>query len=705
MTVDAHTNRLADETSPYLLQHAHNPVDWYPWGEEALARARAEDRPILLSVGYSACHWCHVMERESFEDERIAALMNAHFVCVKVDREERPDIDQIYMNALQMMTGQGGWPMTVFLTPEGKPFYGGTYYPPEERLGRPGFPRILEAVAEAWATRRGEIEEQGSALVVEIGRAGALGGPPAPVTADLLARAFQGLTASFDRRMGGFGGAPKFPQPMILEFLLRHARRTHRDSPREMATLTLDRMSFGGVYDHLGGGFHRYATDAFWLVPHFEKMLYDNALLARVYLHAWQATGDAHYRSVAEETLNYVLREMTDPAGGFYSSQDADSEGEEGRYFVWSAEEVREVLGEEDAALFARCYDVTPRGNWEGKTILNLTAPPDAFARAEGIAPEELGERLEAMRARLLERRKRRVKPGRDEKVLVSWNGLMLAALAEAATALGRADYVAAATTNAEFVLGEMAAERPGPGGQILLRLRHSGRAADGKDASRAFRVAPAEGYAEDYAAYALGLLALHEASGEVRWLADAVRLADALLALFADPEGGFFQTAVDAEKLVQRPKESTDNAAPSGTSLAVEALLTLSAITGERERYEPAAAETLRRMAAAMERHPAAFGRLLCAADLFVGPVQELAVVGPPEAAGTAALLREARSGYRPNLVVARAAAEPPAEGAPALLAGRGMVGGVPTAYVCEGYVCRRPVTEPAALAEQLGG
>jgi uncharacterized protein YyaL (SSP411 family) len=730
----AHTNRLAGETSPYLLQHAHNPVDWFPWGEEALRRAREEDRPILLSVGYSACHWCHVMERESFGNEEIAALMNAHFVCIKVDREERPDLDHLYMNAVQMLTGQGGWPMTVFLTPDGKPFYGGTYYPPEDRYGRPGFPRILQAVAQAWRERRQEIEEQGGAMVAEMRRLSEFVVPPGLVTPDLFDRAFHHLMQSYDVRRGGFGGAPKFPQPALLDFLLRYAHRTHnkqavlprasREEPLRMATFTLERMAMGGMYDHLGGGFHRYSTDEYWLVPHFEKMLYDNAQLAPVYLRAWQVTGDTLFRRVAEETLNYVRREMTSPEGGFYSTQDADSEGEEGKFFVWTEEEIKEVLGPEDAALFARCYGITPRGNWEHKNILNLSAPLESLARALGEDPAAFEARLAAMRRRLFARREARVKPGRDEKVLTAWNGLMLAAFAEAAAVLDRADYLQTAINNAEFVLRELVESRKSKveSGQThdsrltthdSVRLMRTGKDSfldtpEGMDhpllKSSAFKVAPIPGFLEDYACCADGLLRLYEATGEWRWLDAARGLADAMVVLFADPNGGFFSTAADAEELVERPKDMMDSATPSGNSMAAEVLLRLAVLTGE-ETYRERAAAILRKLVEPMAQHPATFGRLLSAADFFVGPVKELAVIGAKDQPETRALLAAARAAYHPNLVLAQAEPDDARAVELPLLAARPQVDGKPTAYVCENYVCRQPTTDPAALTELLKG
>jgi hypothetical protein len=693
LTTHAHnqqTNRLAGETSPYLLQHQHNPVDWYPWGEEALRRAKEEDRPILLSVGYSACHWCHVMERESFENEDIARIMNRLFVNVKVDREERPDIDHLYMSAVQMMAGQGGWPMTVFLTPDGKPFYGGTYYPPDDRYGRPGFPKVLEAVAEAWRSRRTEIEEQGDALVEQIRESSRAGGSESPVTEELFDTAVQRMMQNFDSRLGGFGGAPKFPQPMTLDFLLRYAKRTGSADALHMATFTLERMGQGGIYDHLGGGLHRYSTDAYWLAPHFEKMLYDNAQLVQTCLRAWQATGEPFFRKMAEETLDYVLREMTGSHGGFYSAQDADSEGEEGKFFVWDEDEVKEVLGPEDAAVFARVYDVTPRGNWEHKNILNLSAPVESLARSFGVDEAQFVERIAAMKAKLLARRETRVHPGTDEKVLTSWNGLMLAAMADAAALLERDDYLSAARRNAEFILGTLHAD-----GRLLRT---------GKQVEDGFKVASIPGFLEDYAYFADGLLHLFEADFDPRWLETARALADTMLRLFLDENGDFYNTPTDGEALVDRPREITDNATPAGNSVAMDVLLRLAVLTGNEE-YRAVAEKVIGKSTAMMARHPQAFGRLLSAADFLVGPARELVIVGDPASEEVRALLRVARAEFRPNLVIAAAAPGSPLSEMLPLFEGRAMLENRPTAYVCENYACRQPVTTPAALAEQLAG
>ena len=513
-------NRLIHETSPYLLQHAHNPVDWYPWGPEALDRARSEEMPILLSVGYSACHWCHVMERESFEDSRIAKLMSDNFVCVKVDREERPDIDSIYMMAVQAMTGHGGWPMTVFLTPEGKPFYGGTYFPPEDRRGMPGFPKVIEAISRAYRENRGDVVRTTAQLIQRMEQVSLPVRSLEPLTTEVLGQAYRAITSQFDDRHGGVGLQPKFPQPMTYEFLLRYYQRLQDSDALEMVELTLDRMAGGGIYDQIGGGFHRYSTDAYWLVPHFEKMLYDNALLVKLYLHAYQVTGKDLYRRVVEETLDYVRREMTDPSGGFYSAQDADSEGVEGKFFIWRPEEIVDVLGEEVGRLINRYYGVTKDGNFEGRSILHVRDDAGVVARELGVADEELQRLLELSKPRLLDVRSRRVAPSLDDKILTSWNGMMLRGFAEAAAVLGRSDYTQIANQNAKF---------------ILSRLRRDGRL------MRTYRDGEAKlhAYLEDYAFLIDGLIALHELTLDEGWLMEAVSLGEAMVDLFWDDASG----------------------------------------------------------------------------------------------------------------------------------------------------------------------
>ena len=681
-------NRLINETSPYLLQHAHNPVDWYPWGEEALERAKAEDKPILLSIGYSACHWCHVMERESFENETIAALMNENFISIKVDREERPDLDAIYMEAVQMLTGSGGWPMTVFLTPESKPFYGGTYFPPVDRQNMPGFPRLLLSISQAYKDNRGEIARTTQQLAEQMGRSGQLLRADSPLTVDILHEAYSNLAKNFDYQNGGIGTAPKFPQPMTLEFLLRYNHHGYSERALEMVNLTLENMAYGGIYDQVGGGFHRYSTDGYWLVPHFEKMLYDNALLARLYLHAYQITQRPLYRRITEETLDYVLREMTDPRGGFYSAQDADSEGEEGKFFVWTPEEIQSALGEEDGNLIGGYFGLTDAGNFEGKTIFNIPQEPVSFAEEQGLPLDQLEVMIGQAKMTLRELREGRIHPLLDDKVLASWNGLMLRSFAEAAVVLGRTDYLEAAVNNANFLLETMK-----PQGR-LLRTYREGRA-------------KLLAYLEDYAFVANGLLALYEATFETRWLDEAVSLADSMVALFWDEGTGFFyDTGSDHESLVMRPRDIFDNAQPCGGSVASDVLQRLAVITGNQE-YSVKAAKPLRALNHLMGQAPAGTGQWLATLDFYVSTRKEIAIVGPLPDAGTQGLLDTVFARYLPNKVVV--GAEPPTSRLGKgdidlpLLRDRGMVDGKPTAYVCQNYACRLPVTDSVALAAQL--
>jgi uncharacterized protein YyaL (SSP411 family) len=652
-------NRLAQETSPYLRQHAENPVDWYAWGDEAFAEARRRDRPILLSVGYSACHWCHVMAHESFEDPDTAALMNELFVNVKVDREERPDVDAIYMEAVQAMTGQGGWPMTVFLTPGGEPFFGGTYFPDTRRGGMPAFSEVCHAIDEHWRTNRAALDEQAARLAGAVGRLAGLqpadGLPPRAA----LDQAASVLVGQHDDRAGGFGGPPKFPQAMSIEYLLRHHHRTGDPASLSAALTSLDAMAAGGIYDHLGGGFARYSVDGIWLVPHFEKMLYDNALLTRAYLHAWQVTGEARFRQVVEETIGYVLRDLRHTSGGFYSAEDADSEGEEGKFYVWSLNEVRSVGGE--AAV--EWYGVTEAGNFEGHNILNRIAH-----RGDLLRPFE----VEAARQRLFEARSGRVRPGLDDKVLTEWNGLMLSALAEAAAALDRADWLDAAVANGEFLLRELRR----PDGRWLRSWQADGGARH-------------LGYAADHAAVLDAFVRLGEATGQARWLDAACGAADRLLELFWDGSaGGVFTTGDDAEELITRPKDLMDNATPSANSLAALGLVRLAALTGE-ERYR-AAAESIGRLAGGLAvQHPSAFAHLLVAVDLLTQPPSEVVVAGSrPD------LLAVVRERWRPRSVVAWGERfdSPLWEGRDD---GR--------AYVCRAYACQLPATDPAERASQL--
>jgi uncharacterized protein len=658
-------NRLAGETSPYLLQHADNPVDWYPWGPEALAKAREHDKPILLSIGYAACHWCHVMEHESFEDDGTARIMNELYVPVKVDREERPDLDAIYMDAVQAMTGHGGWPMTVFLTPDGVPFFAGTYFPKEDRHGLPAFTKVLTAVADVWRERRDDVLQQGGRVLAAIEQESRRAPSAEPLTEHILFEAHANLGRTFDPSWGGFGGAPKFPQPMALEFLLRCHVRGLAGS-LEMAERTLDRMAGGGMHDQVGGGFHRYSVDERWHVPHFEKMLYDNAQLARLYVHAWQVSGSDRYRRVAEDTLVYLERELRHPQGGFFSSQDADSEGEEGTFFAWTWDELVELVGEQGA----RAFGATPEGNWEhGRNVLWLGEG--------GTEPED------ELRMRLFDARERRVKPATDDKVLAGWNGLAISALAEAGRAFGEPTYVDLAVEAARFVLTNL---RRDDG--RLLRSWREGRASG-------------LAYVDDHALLADALVTLYETTFDPPWLVEAQSLAAAMLELFGDPKGGgFFQTGSDAEALVIRPKELFDNAVPSGNSTAAMVLQRLTLLTGEVE-LERAGVDALRAVADLMVRAPSVLGQALSALDLYLGPSREIAIVGERGAEDTERLVHEVHGRYLPNVVVA--VGGPDHDDQIPLLSERSMVNGKPTAYVCQRFVCQLPVTDPEALAAQL--
>jgi uncharacterized protein YyaL (SSP411 family) len=653
-------NRLALETSPYLLQHRDNPVDWYPWGEEAMGRARGLDRPILLSVGYSACHWCHVMERESFEDPETAAYMNEHFVCVKVDREERPDVDALYMEAVQAISGQGGWPMTVFCDPAGVPFHGGTYFPPDESRGMPSFRMVMEAVVDAFAARRDELEQRSAETRARLGAIGAIEPAGDSPGAELLEGAVKTLLGAADSERGGFGGAPKFPPASALELLLARGETPHVE-------LTLDAMMAGGIYDQLGGGFSRYSVDAGWLVPHFEKMLYDNALLARAYLHAYQALGHERYRRICEETLEWALREMRGPEGGFYSALDADSEGEEGRFYVWTPDQVRKVLGDR-ASPVLDFYGVSEAGNFEGRSVLHLAAG------AAAVEPDGLRE---ARRA-LFEARAERTRPGLDDKRLAAWNALMLAALAEAGAVLGREDYLEAARRCAEFVLGEM---RDGEG--RLLRTYKDGDAR-------------LNAYLEDHAFLLEALLTLYEATFEPRWFEAAEALAKTTIARFGDPQrGGFFSTSADHEELIARRKEIGDHPIPSGNSAIAFGLLRLAALTGDRS-YEEWAEGVFRLFAKAAPRQPDAFAHLLRALDFQLSPTREVALIGDD----LADLAKVVRAKHRPHMVLAGG---PEGSGSPPLLVDRPEIESKPTAYVCESFACKAPVTDAKHLVDLL--
>jgi uncharacterized protein len=671
------SNRLSSETSPYLLQHKDNPVDWYPWNEEALSAAREQDKPILLSIGYSACHWCHVMAHESFENPEIAKIMNDLFINIKVDREERPDLDSLYMMSVQMLTGQGGWPMTVFLTPDGKPFYGGTYFPPQDRGGMPGFPRVLHGVAEAYYDRREAVLESANQLTSHLQSHFESSLPPSPLNPKVIETAVANLGRHYDRANGGFGGAPKFPSPMSVEFLLRAFVRDQSEQALQMAEYTLDRMARGGLYDQVGGGFHRYTVDAIWLVPHFEKMLYDNAQLAAVYALAYQVTGEEFYRAITEETLGYVLREMTSPEGGFYSTQDADTEGEEGKFYVWTPAEIRQALGEEDGTRVAQIMGATDTGNFEGSNVLQIVSVADRMTwRSDEYAP---------LRQRLYETRAHRTWPGRDEKILTSWNGLMMRAYATAAWVLDSADYAGIARTNALF---------------IKDNLYHDGKLLHSfKDGNA--RIA---GFLEDYAFLIDGLVELYRATFEVQWLEWAIELADVTEAEFYEAgSNAFYDTASSAEALVSRPRDAYDSATPSGNSVICEAFLELAELTG-REDLRSIAVGVLESYASVAAEQPHGFSRLLLAVDLAVGPTAEVAIIGDPQADDTRAMVDSLRKHFLPRVAIAQASeSNERARSLLPLLKDRGTQDGRATAYVCVGYSCQLPTDDPSSMFEQV--
>ena len=670
-------NHLAKETSPYLLQHASNPVDWYPWGEEALSKARTENKPILLSIGYSACHWCHVMAHETFENPEVAAIMNEYFVNIKVDREERPELDSIYMQAVQAITGSGGWPLTAFLTPERKPFYGGTYFPPEDRHGLPGFPRVLRTVAEAYKNRHHEIQEAASQIMNVLTSNQVCIDDGKPPTADIMKQAYTSLERDFDGTNGGFGGAPKFPQPMALEFLLRYSLQSGDTTALKMVETSLEKMARGGIYDQLGGGFHRYTTDGRWLVPHFEKMLYDNALLSKVYLHAYLVTGRELYRSVVEQTLDYILREMMSPEGGFYSTQDADSEGSEGKYHLWTPAEIIEVVGDSVGRAFMDYFGVTDEGNFEGRNILH---------RVEEIKLEVPGN-VEQAKTALMTRREQRVKPARDEKVLASWNGLMLSSLSEAASTLGRKDYIKAAVDNGSFLLNTLV---------VNGELRHTFKNGEAK----------ITGYLDDYAAVIDGLMTLHTATAKGKWLRQAMQLANTMVEQFWEESmNAFYDTARGAEDLIIRPRTTTDGATPSGTSMATLVLLKLSRLT-DNASFEQIGMQSLQSIRELLTYHPLSFSNWLYVLDFYLSEPMQAAIIGPANDPGMLELLRTIHKTWLPNIV---AAALDPTDKSRftelKLFENREMIDSRPTVYVCRRYSCQMPVTDPASLEKQLRG
>lgn len=705
-------NHLVGSTSPYLLQHAHNPVDWFPWDEEALVKARAEDKPIFLSIGYAACHWCHVMAHESFEDAETAAFMNEHFINIKVDREERPDLDTIYMQATTAMTGSGGWPMSVFLTPDLQPFYAGTYFPPVARYNMPSFKDVLSGLANAWQNERAEVTKVGGQVAAHLQSALQSRASNFSLAPQHLEAITHAIVENYDWGYGGWGPAPKFPQPMTIEFLLRHSMRSPLplgEGPGVRSALhALQSMARGGMYDVVGGGFSRYSTDNFWRVPHFEKMLYDNAQLVHAYLHAWQVTGEPFYRRIGEETLDFVMRELTHPEGGFYSSLDADSEGVEGKHYVWTLDEIEFVLGTE-SEFFVAAYGVSVKGNWEGKTVLQRALDDSSLAARFGLDPAAVPAKLAECHQRLLAVREGRIHPGTDDKVLTAWNGLMLASFAEAArifvivseakqsppneestvttrllrqaNGLPRNDvYYKMATRNANFLLNALR-----PDGKLHRSWR------DGQVTQEVFL--------EDYATLILGLLELYQTDFDNRWFSAAMELADEMIERFSDPAGGFFDTPTNGESLLVRPKDIQDNATPSGNALACEALLKLAAFTDKGE-YRDRAEQSLWLVSEYALKYPTGFARWLSAVDFAHGPVKQVAILGEGEAAE--ALVQTVRSAYRPNVVVA-APPYPPADDSPALLHNRPLVEGRPTAYVCEGFVCRQPVTDVDDLLKQL--
>lgn len=679
--IQKYTNNLINETSPYLLQHAHNPVNWYAWNDEALAKAKEEDKPILLSIGYSSCHWCHVMEHESFENEKIAKIMNENFINIKVDMEERPDIDKIYMNFVQLTTGGGGWPLTVFLLPDQRPFFGGTYFPPTPRYNMPSFEQILMSIKNAWEEKRDEILHSADEILVEIRQVGLAESKTGNLSIDQIDFAFKSFEQTFDKTNGGFGGAPKFPAPMSLEFLLRYYKRTKNENALKMVKQTCNKMALGGINDQLGGGFHRYAVDANWLTPHFEKMLYDNAQLARIYLHLFQITKDTFYKNVAIETLEYIKREMLDEKGGFYTAQDADSEGIEGKFFVWTPEEVTEILGKEHAPHFLFYYDISEDGNFEGKNILNVKNSIAETAEIFKMSEEDLKISLEQSKAKLFDEREKRIKPFRDEKVLTAWNGLMLATFAESSAILESEKYLEIARKNADFLMGSLRSKD----GKLLRTWK------DGE--------AKLDAYLEDYANLADGLFELYQVSGDTKYLMESKRLADIIITEFWDEDaGGFYFTANDHEELIVRSKDYYDNATPSGNSVAVDILLKLSKVFGD-EKYSRFATTVLRLVTPLIQRYSGAFGRVLSTLEFYHDSAKEIVILGKK---GNE-LERLIFDNYLPNKVVVLSDnVKQGAEIIP-LLENRTKIDEKPTAYVCENFTCQKPANTVEELNEQL--
>jgi uncharacterized protein YyaL (SSP411 family) len=684
-----HTNRLINESSPYLLQHAHNPVDWYPWGAEAFERAKKEDKPVFLSIGYSTCHWCHVMEHESFENEQIAKIMNEHFVSIKVDREQRPDVDEIYMTAVQAITGSGGWPLSVFLTPDGVPFFGGTYFPPTDRYGRIGFERLLLNIAEAWKNRRAELVDSAGRISEFLAGQSATT-DKSKLSLSMLENALSHFRRTFDAAYGGFGGAPKFPQATNLSMLLGHWHRTNDAQTLKMVEETLEAMAKGGIYDHLGGGFHRYSTDARWLVPHFEKMLYDQALLSKSYIQAYQVTGKAEYAKVARETFDYVLRDMTDAKGGFHSAEDADSEGKEGTFYLWDVKQIESILGKEEAQIFNDYYGVTKKGNFEhGKTILNIVVSLEHLAEKYKKDQTAIADIIAKARLRVFQQREKRIRPHKDDKVLTAWNGLMISSLAYGSAVLGQDKYVKAAQHAAGFILEVLHKN------DRLMRYYRNGRVVE-------------QAFLDDYAFMVDGLLDLYEATFEIKWLAAAKQLSEQMIELFADDKyGGFFLTGKDAERLIVRTKSAYDGAIPSGNSIAARALLRLGRLT-MNQRYTEQATAAMEAFSRQLEQSPAASTAMLMALDFWLGPSQEIVIAGSSGAANVKQMLNLVRRKFLPNAVVLFHE-QPTADSAVyevvPFLKYQAAIDGKATAYVCENYVCKQPVTELDQLEKMVSG
>jgi uncharacterized protein YyaL (SSP411 family) len=672
-----YTNRLINESSPYLQQHAHNPVDWYPWGDEAFEQAKKEDKPIFLSIGYSTCHWCHVMERESFENEQIAEIMNEHFVSIKVDREQRPDVDQIYMNAVQLMTGSGGWPLSVFLTPDGKPFYGGTYFPPKDSYGRPGFERLILSIADAWKNRRQELIDSAGNL------SELLKSPPGPVdkrklSLQVLTGAFKYFQDSFDAANGGFGFAPKFPQPTNLSMLLGYWYRAGNEQSLQIVEKTLDAMAKGGIYDHIGGGFHRYATDTRWLVPHFEKMLYDQALLSKVYLQAYQITGNKKYAEISKEIFDYVMRDMTEPKGGFYSAEDADSEGTEGTFYLWEPKQIASILDEDQAKVFNAFYGVTPKGNFEeDKTIIHVATSVEQLGKVFGTNPEDIENILRDARTKVFRERQKRIRPHRDDKVITAWNGLMISSLAYGGAVLDEEKYIAAAKRSAEFILSTLYKNNR------LMRYYRNGQVIE-------------KAFLDDYAFMAMALLDLYEATFEAKWLIEAKKLSEEMIELFADREkGGFFFTGKDGERLIARTKPSSDGAIPSGNSIAALVLLKLGRLTMD-PHFTEQADRTLEAFSQQLEQSPAYSSAMLTAVNFWLGPTQEIVIAGSVDTTDTKQMLKLVHSKFLPNAVVLlheQGNKGTAIEQIIPFVKNQTAIEGKATAYVCENYVCNRPV------------